>query len=209
MRRSRAAGNIDDMTPTTPAPRSFAAITRTDLERLAGIADADAQRLYARYPQWRERFVGTVLAQGAARHLLDGVTGVKDFDVWTFFARIPGARFPFGGRRKVHRDFGISSHGRQLFSDDDRSDPVLAAKIRTWEGFDGRRVDLMMRDLACGCAADPRRAIGDWLREGARTPTRPAMPSSWWLAQKAMVLLSPRERLGEVIWPDREMVPAP
>jgi hypothetical protein len=66
----------------------------------------------------------------------------------------------------------------------------------------------MMRDLACGCAADPRRAIGDWLREGARTPTRPAMPSSWWLAQKAVVLLSPPERLGEVIWPDRE-VPAP
>ncbi|MDQ1477241.1 MAG: hypothetical protein QOE62_2470 [Actinomycetota bacterium] len=197
------------MTPKNRTPRSLAAITRADLERLAEMADADARRLYERYPLWRGRRVGSALAQGAASHFVDGITGVKDFDVWSFFARIPGTRFPFGGRRKVHRDFGISSHGRQLFSDDVRADPTLAAKVHTWEGFSGRRVDLMMRDLACASAADPRRAITDWLRDGAQTRTRPSLPSSWWLAQKAVVLLFPRERLGEVVWPGRQLCPAP
>jgi len=31
-----------------------------------------------------------VLAQEAAFRYLDGCTGVKDLDVWTFYAQIPG-----------------------------------------------------------------------------------------------------------------------
>ena len=34
------------------------------------------------------------LGQGAARHYLDGQTGVKDFDVWTFFAAAPTRPYP-------------------------------------------------------------------------------------------------------------------
>jgi hypothetical protein len=85
---------------------------------LASLADED----HARFtrddgrPEYRERRLAVVLAQGAALHFVNGTNGVKDLDVWTFYAAIPGIRFP-ADRRETHADFGRSDLGRQLDSE--------------------------------------------------------------------------------------------
>lgn len=58
-------------------------------------------------PEYRRRRVAVVLAQGAAPHYIDGTSGVKDLDVWTFYAAIDGKTFP-AYKRETHADFGPS-----------------------------------------------------------------------------------------------------
>ena len=79
--------------------RSRAPLTDEHLRRLAAVAETDHE-FFARpdgRPEYRTRRLAAVLAQGAALHFLDGRTGVKDLDVWTFYAAIPGTRFPHTG----------------------------------------------------------------------------------------------------------------
>lgn len=48
------------------------------------------------------------------------------------------------------------------------------------------------------------RAIREWLRVGQRiTRQREKMPTPWWPAQKAMILIDPAEDRGLNVWPDR------
>jgi hypothetical protein len=81
---------------SAPDPgRSYERITREDLARLARIARSDLADLFARKPRYAPltgRLVCVALCQGAAQHLLHGENGVKDFDVWAFFAAHPDAR---------------------------------------------------------------------------------------------------------------------
>src|SRR5262245_20372773 len=142
--------------------RSSQPITSHDLGRLADLAAEDAERLYERYPAWRGRCIAAALAQGAADHFAGRSGGLEDVDVWSLFVSMPGTRFPFGGQRKMHRDFGESHHGRQTYTDEERSDPKLAAKVRRWERFAGRRVDLMMRALKCEKDAPADEAVVQW-----------------------------------------------
>lgn len=48
--------------------------------------------LFARHPHGAGRYAGRLLCralcQGAALHYLDGKNGVKDFDVWSFYAAL-------------------------------------------------------------------------------------------------------------------------
>jgi hypothetical protein len=47
-------------------------------------------------------------------------------------------------------------------------------------------------------------ALRDWLDEGAKLRRRNPdddMPSNWWLAQKAVVLIDPVAGRGRVVWP--------
>jgi hypothetical protein len=182
--------------------RSYAPLTDTHLARLSSLA-ADDHRHFTRAagrPEYADRRICVVLAQGAALHRLDGTTGVKDIDVWTFYARIPGRRFSFG-QRKRHVDFGASEHGRNLYPAD-----FEHPQLPRWKRFDGRKVDLMVRSLPLppGSSADAIiDALRAWLAAGARlrqgTPGD-TMPSNWWLAQKAAVLIDPVGARGEVVW---------
>ena len=157
-------------------------ITPEDLARLAEIARLDREDLFARKPRYRvlaEGLVCVALCQGAAQHLVDGENGVKDFDVWTFYAARPDHPvFPW--RRRAVRDFGDSRFGRT---------PNTA-------GFGGRRVDLLGRSIEVGEEGDPAAALRGYLAEG-RTGSARA------LARKAAVLLEPSDRLGTVVWPPR------
>lgn len=61
-----------------------------DLLRLAALAaDAEAE-LFRRNPRgsgrYASRLLGRALCQGAALHYVDESNGVKDFDVWSFYA---------------------------------------------------------------------------------------------------------------------------
>lgn len=175
------------MSDVADGVRSFERIARVDLARLATIAEEDREDRFARKPHWREiygnRVIAVALCQGAALHLLDGRTGVKDFDVWTFFAA--GPEKPFPPRWRVERDFGDRKFGRS-------SDKPH---------FVGRRVDCLARSIIAAPNSDPAVAIRGYLRVGRTESAR-------LLARKAVILISPSERLGEVVWPAGATVPA-
>jgi hypothetical protein len=178
--------------------RSREPLTLAHLRRLSAIAEADREMFYRAQPAYRGRHLATVLAQGAALHWVDRTTGVKDLDVWSFFAQPPGVTSFPANQRKRHVDFGPSELGRQAY---DLDDPRLSSHDRRryagWSRFTRRRVDLMMRGLPCAPDIEPAAAIRDWLSRG----THPRSGSPWHLAQKAVVLIDPPERRGEVVWP--------
>lgn len=185
------------MNPDKASPRSSAPLTLDHLARLSAIAADDREVFFRSQPAYRDRLLATVLAQGAALHWVDGATGVKDLDVWSFFALPPGVTAFPANQRKRHVDFGPSTLGRQMF---DLTDPDLSAHDRSrftrWSNFEGRRVDLMMRGLPCAPDVEPAAAIRGWLQRGIRLGTG----SPWHLAQKAVVLIDPADRRGEVVW---------
>lgn len=160
------------------ATRSSKEIARQDLERLAQIAEVDLAGYFERNPNrhpLKRKVIAVALCQGAALHYVDATNGVKDFDVYTFFARDRVATYPPRVRRIA--DFGSPRFGTSA----DRPD------------FTGRQVDLMGRslDVDPGCA--PREALRAYLSEGRSATAR-------FLAQKAIVLLRPHRSLGVVVW---------
>ncbi|OBK77573.1 hypothetical protein [Mycobacterium sp. 1274761.0] len=187
------------MTSTT-SKRSYAPLTRAHLGRLGDLANQD-HRKFTRSkgrPEYRHRRVAVVLAQGAALHFVNKKNGVKDLDVWTFYAAIPGKLFRFG-QRKVHVDFGVSEHGRNKYPPGFKH-----PQLKRWLQFRGRRVDFMIRSLPVAVDAPSDEvvaALRSWLSNGARLRRREdeKMPSNWWLAQKAVVMIEPLR--GQVIWP--------
>src|SRR4051812_1295097 len=160
--------------------RSNEKIGSEDLARLAAIARDDQDSRFARRPRWRpyaDRVLCVALCQEAALHYVDGRNGVKDFDVYTFYAEHPTGPFPFRWRTEV--DFGPSRFGRYP------SDP---------KSFRGRRVDLIGRSLDVAPTADPVEAVRRYLGAGRSETARQ-------LAMKAVVLLEPENLRGEIIWP--------
>jgi hypothetical protein len=117
------------------------------------------------------------LCQGAALQFVDGQNGVKDFDVWSFFAVKKGVpQFP--PRRHARVDFGESKFGRE-----------------PGESLKGRRVDVFGRSIKRhGSAIE---SVQTHLRDH---PTRAA----YFLAKKAVVLLEPANLRGTIIWPAKE-----
>ena len=160
--------------------RSYEPIELEDLAYLAGISRQDREDLFARKPRYRvleDGLVCVVLCQGAALHFVEGKNGVKDFDVWTFYAA-GSDHPPFPWRRRAARVFGDPGFGR---APDKPS-------------FVGRRVDLLARSIETCPEADPAEILRGYL-SGGRTASARA------LARKAAVLLEPSDRLGTVVWP--------
>jgi hypothetical protein len=165
--------------PTNP-DRSLAQIERADLLRLAALAaDAEAD-LFKRNPQgsgrYAGRLLGRALCQGAALHYVNKRNGVKDFDVWSFYAQYDD--WPFPARWRGTQDFGPSRFGRYS------SDPPR---------YSGRRVDLLGRSLPAETGADPADVLRRYLTAWRTDSTK-------YLAAKAVVLINP-ERVGEIVWP--------
>jgi hypothetical protein len=153
----------------------------TDLLRLAVLAAGAEAELSGRNPggsgRYAGRLLGRALCQGAALHYVNGKNGVKDFDVWSFYAQLDD--WPFPPRWRGTRDFGRSKFGRYS------ADPPR---------YSGRRVDLLGRSLPVAPGTDPADAI--WRYLTARRTT-----SAKALAAKAVVLIDPQNRAGEIIWP--------
>ncbi|GAA1439368.1 hypothetical protein GCM10009641_46920 [Mycobacterium cookii] len=186
------------MTPPTTMARTARAktpLSKRHLARLSKIAAEDHETLYARRPAYRGRLIAVTLAQGAALHYLDRKNGVKDLDVWSFFALPPGeSRFPEDKRTK-HVDFGPSDLGRQRYDLTQAPTPRKRAQWVRWtDEHQGRRVDLMMRGLGCEPGADPADAIRQWLLQGKPTSS-PGL-----LRRQAVILIDPADRRGEVVW---------
>ncbi|MDX6256801.1 MAG: hypothetical protein QOJ11_3135 [Frankiales bacterium] len=184
--------------------RTRTPLTDEHLARLAELARLDHlyfTRAEGR-PEYADRRLLVVLAQGAAKHWVDGTNGVKDLDVWTFYARLPGERFP-GDKRERYVDFGPSSLGRQASDFGAARSPSELARWQRWDSYEGRRVDLLMRALDLPPGSSPAASIAglrEWLAAGAMVNTT-NKPSSWWLAQKAAVVVYPARYRGRVVWP--------
>jgi hypothetical protein len=168
------------MTRMTPTTRSLARIERSDLQRLAALAGETEAGLFARHPHGAGRYAGRLLCralcQGAALHFLDGKNGVKDFDVWSFYAALDDGPFPYRWRGTA--DFGPSKFGRYP------GDPP---------SYTGRRVDFLGRSLPVPPGADPASVLCDYL-SAAHTESAKA------LAAKAVILISPGQSVGECVW---------
>jgi hypothetical protein len=98
---------------TNDPARSPARIDRDDLLRLAELAAGAEAGLFSRNPNGAGRYAGRLLCralcQGAALHYLDGENGVKDFDVWSFYASRDDGPFPYrwrGQRITARRNSG-------------------------------------------------------------------------------------------------------
>jgi ribonuclease HI len=160
--------------------RSFEPLTIADLARLADFAQLDRADRFRRRPQWapyRDRILLVALCQGAASHFVDGRNGVKDFDVYTFYAEDPEiGQFP--PRWRLTADFGESKFGQH-------PEDV---------GYRGRRIDLIGRSLPAAPSAEPIAAVRGYL---ARAKTETAKQ----LAKKALVAIDPPHLRGVVVWP--------
>ena len=171
------------------AERSQAKLTDGDLERLLDFERVERERLYRASPIWaahRKRLLCVCLGQGSALHLIDGRNGIKDFDVWTFFARrddLDPRKVSSAFRSGRHRDWGRSARFGA------RTDPEFK---RRFPSFKGRNVDLFAAAIPAAPGDDPASAIQAWLGS-------PRGHKAQLLGRKAFVLLEPR-RL-EIIWP--------
>jgi hypothetical protein len=183
--------------------RSRARLTDEHLRRLAALAEEDLA-FFTRpggRPEYESRRLAVALAQGAALHYLDGRTGVKDLDVWTFYAAIPGRRFP-ADKRVRRADFGRSSLGRQTYDIHAARSDRQRAVLQRWYAYTGRRVDFCIRALPVQADAPIDSVISvlqDWLTRGAQSNAA-RKPSAWYLAKKALVLLQPDSHRGYVVW---------
>lgn len=110
-------------------------------------------------------------------HYVNKRNGVKDFDVWSFYAQYDD--WPFPARWRGTRDFGPSKFGRY---------PADLPR------YSGRRVDLLSRSLPGEPGADPADILRCYLA-ARRTDSAKA------LAAKAVVLIHPENRVGEIVWP--------
>jgi hypothetical protein len=175
----------EDAGGSADTSRSYERIDRDDLARLAWIARSDRGELFAEHPRYAalaERLICVALCQGAALHFVDGTNGVKDFDVWTFFAAHPGDP-PFPWRRRRAHVYGDPRFGRPP----DKPD------------FVGRCVDLLGRSLQPRGETTPDAILSGYLSEGATETARA-------LSEKAVALLEPMDRLGDVVWPPGGLV---
>ncbi len=159
--------------------RSSEKITKSDLRKLYLLAKGDMEDFFDRKPEYRKIYRGkevlVALCQGAALHYIDGVNGVKDFDVWFFYPRL-SKQLPY--RRRGTVDFGPSKFGN--FPKD--------------VGFRGRRIDVLMRSEFAFASKSPKTGIERYFTE-TKTPT------SKHLSRKAVVGLYPESVFGKVLWP--------
>ncbi|HJV86419.1 MAG TPA: hypothetical protein VJ698_13170 [Noviherbaspirillum sp.] len=158
--------------------RSPEKITKSDLKNLLLLAKTDVDDFFERKPEYRKLYRGKevliALCQGAALHYVDGVNGIKDFDVWFFYPRY-SKQLPY--RRRGTVDFGPSKFG---------SSPKDI-------GFRGRRIDVLMR-------SDSAFSNGSAVEGLERYLSMPKTSTAKHLARKAVVGLYPESVFGKVLW---------
>lgn len=165
------------MSNVGPVDRSFKKITIRDLKSLAEIARKDRADFFQRHPKYKvyaNRVICTALCQGAAKHYIDGSTGINDFDVYTFYKKHPSVTW-YAKRIKSY-DFGNPKFGQSVGHSD----------------FIGRCVDCLGRAIDIPKKGDVITALREYLRFGDTE-------TSGLLAQKAVVLLDPQ--CGKIVWP--------
>lgn len=118
--------------------------------------------------------LAVALCQGAAMHYFDKKNGVKDIDVWFFY--------PFNKKHLPYRTYWNWDYINPKFG-----------RHPDFDGYSGRKVDVLVRSIKSFTPNDPVKTIHDYLEYENTT-------SSKELAKKAVVLLSPESLRGKVVW---------
>lgn len=159
--------------------RFFEKITEHDLTNLYRVANEAMTEVYKSKPDYKpfqDKAVVVALCQGAALHYIDGKTGVKDFDVWFFYA-------PIDGKSKWHRGtLTVTNFGDSKFG-----------KLPDKSAFKDKRVDVLMRAMPEFSCGDPKKSIQDYL-------TSPVNTTPKYLAKKAVIGLYPKKVFGKTLW---------
>jgi hypothetical protein len=161
------------------AERCYEPLTNDDLARLSGIARDVLRNRAFRTPVGRtysDRLILLALCQGGAQHYVDGVTGVKDLDVWAFFRG--GIDKPFPWRARWSADFGPSRLGRHPAD----------------KGYLGRRVDVMGRSISSK-ETSAENAVLEWLHGRSK--------SARLLVKRPVIMLFPQELFAKPLWSPR------
>jgi hypothetical protein len=161
-----------------------------DLDRLLSIEAAWRASLERRFAHWRhysERLLCICLAQGGARHLIDGETKLKDFDVYRVFAASPERPRPDPAiyRGNTHEDFGVSHFGS-------RSDADFRDLQRRYAKIRHRNVDI----YSLAVDAKPGDDVVPALRRLLQAPPTRKLAL---VAKKPFVIIE--ERPPRVAWP--------
>lgn len=169
--------------------RSYEKITKDDLERLLKLTKDDYDDFVNRHPKYKDlKILSICLCQGAALHYIDGQTGVRDFDIFMFFERKGCVRYPF--RRRGFKDFGKSKFGKTYINlNNFKSSSKSSSK---YENTKGRTIDIMGREIN-NIDNDYEKSIQEYL-------ANPKSDTSYYLSQKAVVVLEPIKDLGKIIW---------
>jgi hypothetical protein len=114
-----AAGGGGGGSLEEPPGRCYEPVTGEDLAALSALASIEEWKLFRRHPGTAGRHRGYLLCralmQGAALHYVDGETGVKDWDVWSFYAPNGGRPFPVRWHGKTwYRQRRVDLFGRTL-----------------------------------------------------------------------------------------------
>lgn len=166
--------------------RSYEKIEKSDLERLLKLSMDDFNDLKKRKPEYRKsKIISVCLCQGGALHYVDGKNGIRDFDVYIFFDNSSPIKWQC--RRRIVADFGESKFGRTY------EFMRTSTEVDYDPKYKGRKVDLMGRDIHFDPLDTYIEAIQKYLSE-ENTPT------AHYLSLKAVVVLSPVEDMGKVIW---------
>lgn len=154
--------------------RSYQPITKVHLELLAKYSRRELEAFFHRDEEasaiYRDRFLAAALCLGAARHYLDGKFGVKDFDVYFFFAEHP---------------------------ERDQKDKRVKRSEETYPGFGEVQTDfiriIVRSDLVKAHRSDPEVLLKAYLK-------KPPADTARKLAESPVVGLVPDAILGKVLW---------
>ncbi|PXW30380.1 UNVERIFIED_CONTAM: hypothetical protein DES50_108190 [Williamsia faeni] len=163
--------------------RSYERLTVEHLERLRVSAVAERERMFRQNPRlevYRNRVVLVALCQGAAWHYRDPTVGVKDFDVYTFYAAHPTERM--NERAKSRFDFGRSIFG------------IHPDELKKRRPRKGRHIDLMRKLFNVKRDADPIEALHAYLNAQETD-------SAYFIAEKSVIGLEPESVFGRILWP--------
>jgi hypothetical protein len=163
--------------------RSYDKIDKSDLEILLSLATKDLDSFVKKNPKYKQlksQVIAVCLCQGGALHYNDGTTGIRDFDVYTFFSDNTSIRYPV--RRRSVMDFGIPKFSKTYPSPKERNNKP---------DFVGRNCDIMGRQIPL--KKDYIESIQSYL-------TEQKSPTAYHLAHKAVVVLWPKADMGKTIW---------
>jgi len=182
---------------TETVERSVKRIGKVHLKALGKIARDDISSLLSKSDRFRRAYRGRLFAitlcQGAATHYLDGTNGVKDFDVWSWWAERDPALSRYTGYKFPYRRFRSVDSARY-----DRCFEGFGVRANDADdGYEGRRVDLLMREIPDSLGAtgisDPVLALQEYLTKGKTDSAR-------LLSAKPLIGIWPESILGIHIW---------
>lgn len=155
-------------------------ITDDALKRIAEEALQDMQTFFQQRPEIKRHRLCMVLAEDAANHYVKG-TGFRCISVWTFFIKSQACR-DFHPLRHTRVDIGTDKFGHSSWK-----------KHPSDIGFTGRGINCYGRSITERDEGDLKATLSHYLKTSkSKGASR--------LREKAVVLLWPEDRRGEIIW---------